>query len=139
MGEKRLAEGLAKQKETANSDESGSAEADEGIAEVLAQREREVAQLQQEVAEARRQKRIGGEGFEDFQSEELQKLLKMAHRENNDLRETVNDLRGEINTQAGEIALLEEKVLGTLSGLRDGGREPMRSLTSAVGGPPRSS
>merc|ERR1712192_22738 len=127
--EKKLAEGVARQKASADEVQK------QDVEDTLVAKEKENAELRQQLAEARQRRPVGaGEDF--LQVEELQKLLQLAHGENTGLRETVSDLSAEVNTQAGEIKLLEEKVLGTLSGLRDGGRTPARSVSN---GPPRSS
>eukprot|EP00928_Gymnodinium_smaydae_P094996 TRINITY_DN8089_c0_g2_i2.p1 TRINITY_DN8089_c0_g2~~TRINITY_DN8089_c0_g2_i2.p1 ORF type:complete len:228 (-),score=27.17 TRINITY_DN8089_c0_g2_i2:359-1042(-) len=53
-----------------------------------------------------------GKGVYDGQAEEMHRLLAAAHQENVDLRER-------IRKQQEEIEILEEKVLETLTGLRD--------------------
>jgi len=93
-----------------------------------------LAQLQEEAiaAERRCKERVktlggGGDGAYDSQAEELHRLLEAAHRENVGLRDTVRK-------QQEEIAILEDKVLETLTGLKDGD-----STRSRWGGSARSS
>merc|ERR1712130_339139 len=79
--------------------------------------------LKEEVATARRralpQRRSEGDNS-DGQAAELQKLLQLAHGENVGLREEIREMGNSIRTQQEEIELLEEKVLDTLTGMREG-------------------
>eukprot|EP00747_Dinoflagellata_sp_TGD_P182277 gnl/TRDRNA2_/TRDRNA2_36467_c0_seq1.p1 gnl/TRDRNA2_/TRDRNA2_36467_c0~~gnl/TRDRNA2_/TRDRNA2_36467_c0_seq1.p1 ORF type:complete len:631 (+),score=164.37 gnl/TRDRNA2_/TRDRNA2_36467_c0_seq1:123-2015(+) len=79
--------------------------------------------LKEEVATARRRglpPRRSEAGDVDGQAAELQKLLQLAHGENCGLREEIHEMAKSIRTQQEEIELLEEKVLDTLTGMREG-------------------